>query len=164
MTGEATPPAIESSSPRGLLASGLELWTFRELLWMLTIREVKVRYAQSLLGVAWAVAQPLALMVAFSVFFGRFAGIPSDGMPYPLFAYAALLPWTFFTTSMAFGVPSLVMNTSLVTKVYFPREILPIASVLSAGLTSARPQPSTGYSWRCIGSSPPLPSFISFRS
>lgn len=134
MTGEATRPPIESSSPRGLLASSLELWAFRELLWMLTIREVKVRYAQSLLGVAWAIAQPLALMVAFSVFFGRFAGIPSDGMPYPIFAYAALLPWTFFTTSMAFGVPSLVVNTSLVTKVYFPREILPIASVLSSGV------------------------------
>jgi lipopolysaccharide transport system permease protein len=116
------------------LANSRELWAFRELLWTLTVREVKVRYAQSLLGVAWAIAQPLALMVAFSVFFGRFAGIRSDGLPYPLFAYAALLPWTFFTTSLAFGVPSLVTNTSLVTKVYFPREILPLASVLSAGV------------------------------
>jgi lipopolysaccharide transport system permease protein len=135
-TGVSAPgsEAIESSSHGGLLTSSRELWTFRELLWTLTAREVKVRYAQSLFGVAWAVAQPLALMVAFSVFFGRFAGIPSDGLPYPLFFYAALLPWTFFTTSLAFGVPSLVTNTSLVTKVYFPREILPLASVLSAGV------------------------------
>ena len=116
------------------MASTHELWAFRELLWTLTVREVKVRYAQSVLGVAWAVAQPLALMAAFSLFFGRFAGIRSDGLPYPLFSYTALLPWTFFTTSLAFGVPSLVTNTSLVTKVYFPREILPLASVLSAGV------------------------------
>jgi lipopolysaccharide transport system permease protein len=103
----------------------------------LTIREVKVRYAQSVLGVLWAIAQPLALMAAFSLFFGRFAGIRSDGLPYPLFSYAALLPWTYFTTSLAFGVPSLVTNTSLVTKVYFPREILPLASLLSAGVDFA---------------------------
>jgi lipopolysaccharide transport system permease protein len=134
MLAEVESRAIESSSHRGLWASSRELWAFRELLWTLTVREVKVRYAQSVLGAAWAVAQPLALMVAFSVFFGRFAGIRSDGLPYPLFSYAALLPWTFFTTSLAFGVPSLVTNTSLVTKVYFPREILPIASVLSAGV------------------------------
>jgi len=128
------PELFESSSRVGLLASCRELWAFRELLWTLTVREVKVRYAQSLLGVAWAVAQPLALMATFSLFFGRFAGISSDGLPYPLFSYTALLPWTFFTTSLAFGVPSLVTNTSLVTKVFFPREILPVASVLSAGV------------------------------
>jgi lipopolysaccharide transport system permease protein len=111
-----------------------ELFAFRELLWTLTVREVKVRYNQAALGIGWAIAQPLALMVTFSIFFGRFAGMPSDGQPYPLFFYAALLPWTFFTTSLAFGVPSLVTNTSLVTKVYFPREILPLSSVLSAGV------------------------------
>jgi len=137
MSGEAQPRAIASSSNAGLRESGRELWAFRELLWTFTVREVKVRYAQSLLGVAWAIAQPLALMLAFSVFFGRFAGIRSDGLPYPLFSYAALLPWTFFTTSLSFGVPSLVTNTSLVTKVYFPREILPLASVLSAGVDFA---------------------------
>jgi lipopolysaccharide transport system permease protein len=111
-----------------------EFIAFRELLWTLTVREVKIRYKQTLLGVAWAVAQPLGLMLTFSIFFGRFAGIPSEGLPYPLFSYAALLPWTFFTTSLAFGVPSLVNNATLVTKVYFPREILPLASVLSAGV------------------------------
>jgi lipopolysaccharide transport system permease protein len=137
MSGEAPPRAIASSSNAGLRESGRELWAFRELLWTFTVREVKVRYAQSLLGVAWAIAQPLALMLAFAVFFGRFAGIRSDGLPYPLFSYAALLPWTFFTTSLSFGVPSLVTNTSLVTKVYFPREILPLASVLSAGVDFA---------------------------
>jgi len=125
------PEPVEKES---LWAALKELVSFRELLWTLTVREVKVRYNQTVLGVAWAVAQPLALMLAFSIFFGRFARIPSDGLPYPLFSYAALLPWTFFTTCLAFGVPSLVTNTSLVTKVYFPREILPLASVLSAGV------------------------------
>lgn len=138
MTAVGGPAAVlEVSARPGLLASLGELVAFRELLWTLTVREVKVRYNQTVLGVAWAVAQPLALMVAFTVFFGRFAGVPSDGLPYPLFFYAALLPWTFFTTSLAFGVPSLVTNTSLVTKVYFPREILPLASVLSAGVDFA---------------------------
>ena len=144
------PPAVEeapipqpaSSVPEitaepDLRASLAELRSFRELLWTLTVREVKVRYNQTLLGVAWAVAQPIALMLAFTVFFGKFAGVESDGLPYPLFSYAALLPWTFLTTSLAFGVPSLVTNTALVTKVYFPREILPLASVLSAGVDFA---------------------------
>lgn len=133
-TESAEPPTREISSQPDALTSSLELWAFRGLLWRLTTREVKVRYAQSVLGVAWAIAQPLALMAAFSLFFGRFAGIDSGGLPYPLFYYAALLPWTFFTTSLAFGVPSLVTNSSLVTKVYFPREILPLASILSAGV------------------------------
>jgi lipopolysaccharide transport system permease protein len=106
-------------------------------LWTLTVREIKVRYNQTLLGVSWAVIQPLALMVVFSVFFGWLARVPSDGLPYPLFSYAALLPWTFFTTSLAFGVPSLVTNTTLVTKLYFPREVLPLAAVLSAGVDFA---------------------------
>jgi lipopolysaccharide transport system permease protein len=111
-----------------------ELAAFRELLWALTVREIKVRYNQTLLGVIWAIVQPLALMVVFSVFFGRLAGVPSDGFPYPLFSYSALLPWTFFTTALSFGVSSLVNNAALVTKVYFPREILPLAAVLSAGV------------------------------
>lgn len=131
------PPAAEVSARTGLLRGFRDLLAARELLTTLTVREVKVRYNQTLLGVAWAVAQPLALMLAFTVFFGRFAGVSSDGLPYPLFSYAALLPWSFFTTSLAFGVPSLVANTSLVTKVYFPREILPLASVFSAGVDFA---------------------------
>jgi lipopolysaccharide transport system permease protein len=136
-SGAPLPQAAEVSSRPSLIASLREFIAFRELLWTLTVREVKIRYKQTLLGVAWAVAQPLGLMLAFSIFFGRFAGIPSEGLPYPLFSYAALLPWTFFTTSLAFGVPSLVNNATLVTKVYFPREILPLASVLSAGVDFA---------------------------
>lgn len=135
--GEPLPPAAEVSARTGLLRGLRDLLAARELLTTLTLREVKVRYNQTLLGVAWAVAQPVALMLAFSIFFGRFAGVSSDGLPYPLFSYAALLPWSFFTTSLAFGVPSLVTNTSLVTKVYFPREILPLASVFSAGVDFA---------------------------
>jgi len=127
-------PLVEVSARLGLLASLGELMVFRGLLWMLIVREVKIRYSQTLLGIGWAIAQPLVLMLAFTVFFGRFAGISSDGLPYPLFSYAGLLPWTFFATSLAFGVPSLVTNTPLVARVYFPREILPLASVLSAGV------------------------------
>ncbi len=136
-SGGPLPQMAEVSSRPSLVASLREFLAFRELLWTLTVREVKIRYKQTLLGVAWAVAQPLGLMLAFSLFFGRFAGMPSEGLPYPLFSYAALLPWTFFTTSLAFGVPSLVNNATLVTKVYFPREILPLASVLSAGVDFA---------------------------
>lgn len=126
-------PPLSGVSTRPNLKTGLaELFSYRELLWTLVVREVKVRYSQTFLGIAWAVAQPLALMFVFTVFFGRFARMPSDGLPYPVFYYSALLPWTFFTTCLAFGVPSLVTNASLVTKVYFPREILPLAAVLSA--------------------------------
>lgn len=121
----------------GALRSLAQAFRFRELLWALTVREVKVRYSQTLLGVVWAVAQPVSLMLAFWLFFGRLAKVPSDGLPYPLFYYAALLPWTFFTTSLAFGVPSLVTNTTLLTRIYFPRELLPVANVLSAGVDLA---------------------------
>lgn len=132
--GQALAPWVHVSERLGLLACVRELAAHLELLWALTQREVKVRYKQTVLGVAWAIAQPLMLMLAFTVFFGRFAGISTDGVPYPLFSYAALLPWTFFTTSLVFGVASLVTNTSLVTKVFFPREILPLASVFSASV------------------------------
>ena len=126
-------PLLRVVSTRPSLRTGLaELLSYRELLWTLVIREVKVRYSQTFLGIAWAIAQPLALMLVFTLFFGRFVKVPSDGLPYPVFYYSALLPWTFFTTCLAFGVPSLVTNSSLVTKVYFPREILPLAAVLSA--------------------------------
>ena len=126
------PPLSVVSTKPSLRAAFAELLAYRELLWTLVIREVKVRYSQTFLGIAWAVAQPVSLMLVFTLFFGRFAKVPSDGLPYPVFYYSALLPWTFFTTCLAFGVPSLVTNSSLVTKVYFPREILPLAAVLSA--------------------------------
>lgn len=102
-----------------------------ELLRTWVEREIKVRYSQSLLGMAWAILQPLALMLIFSFVFSRLAGIPSDGVPYPIFAYVGLLPWTFFASSVGFAVPSLVGQMNLVTKTYFPREILPLATVLA---------------------------------
>lgn len=110
-----------------------ELWEYRELLWFLVWRDVKVRYKQTALGAGWAILQPVATMVAFSLFFGRLAGIPSDGLPYPIFSFAALVPWTFFAQGLAQSANSLVGSQNLITKVYFPRLAIPIASVL-AGL------------------------------
>lgn len=110
----------------------LELWLFRELLWALTLREIKVRYKQTILGVAWAILQPAALTLIFTIVFSFFLKVSSGSVPYPVFAYSALLPWTFFTTAVSFGALSVVNNGNLVTKVYFPREILPLASVGAA--------------------------------
>ncbi|HZS05711.1 MAG TPA: ABC transporter permease [Blastocatellia bacterium] len=109
-----------------------ELWSHRELLLLVTQREIKVRYKQTALGAAWAVLQPLSLMLVFTVFFSHFAKMPSDGTPYALFYYTGLLPWTFFATSLTFAVPSLITNANIITKIYFPREIIPLASVLAA--------------------------------
>lgn len=114
-----------------------ELAAYRELLWTLTLREIRVRYKQAVLGIAWAILQPLSLMVVFTVFFSLFLRIPSDGVPYPLFAFVALLPWSFFNTALTSAIPSLTNNASLVTKVYFPREILPLASILAAAVDFA---------------------------
>ena len=108
------------------------LISYRELLVNWVMREVRVRYKQSFLGVAWAILQPLSMMLIFTVVFSLFARIPSEGLPYPIFCYAALLPWTFFATSVSFGVPSVVNQMDLVTKIYFPREILPLSSVIAA--------------------------------
>ena len=111
-----------------------ELFKRRELLWLITQREIKVRYKQSALGVSWALLQPFSLMVVFTVFFSGFARINSGEIPYPLFSYAGLLPWTFFSTALSFAVPSLIANSHIITKIYFPREIIPLASVLAAFL------------------------------
>jgi lipopolysaccharide transport system permease protein len=105
------------------------LYQYRELLWMWILREIRVRYKQSLLGAAWAILQPLSMMTVFTLVFSFLARVPTDGIPYPIFSYAAVLPWTFFATSVSFGVPSLVNNLNLVTKTYFPREILPFGAV-----------------------------------
>ena len=110
-----------------------ELWRFRELLYFLTWRDVKLRYKQTLLGAAWAIIQPLFAMLLFTLIFGRLARVPSDNIPYPLFAYAGLLPWTFFANAITSSANSLVGSASLVTKVYFPRLIIPASPVL-AGL------------------------------
>lgn len=111
-----------------------ELWEYRELLYFLTWRDIKVRYKQTILGAAWAVIQPFFTMVVFSVFFGKLAKIPSDGIPYPLFTYAALVPWTFFANGLNQSSNSLVGSANLITKVYFPRMVIPISSIFSGVL------------------------------
>ncbi len=105
------------------------LWAYRELLYFLTWRDVKVRYKQTALGAAWAIIQPLFTMLVFTLFFGRLANIPSDNMPYPIFAYAGLLPWTFFSNAVTNSGNSLVGSANLISKVYFPRLIIPAAAV-----------------------------------
>lgn len=107
-----------------------ELADAHELLYIWTLRDFKVRYSQSLLGAAWAILQPLSLMIVFSLIFSFFIRVPTDGVPYPAFAYSALLVWTFFANSLSMAMPSLVNNINLVSKIYFPREILPIAANL----------------------------------
>lgn len=111
-----------------------ELWHFRELLFFLTWRTIKVRYTQTVMGAAWAVIQPLMTMVVFSLFFGRLAKMPSDGVPYPVFSYAALVPWSFFASGITQSSNSLVSGSNLLRKVYFPRLFMPVSSVLSGGL------------------------------
>lgn len=108
-----------------------ELWEYRELLYFLTWRDIKVRYKQTVLGAAWAILQPFMTMVVFSLFFGGLAQIPSDGVPYPIFSYTALVPWTFFATGLSMSSNSLVGSANLIKKVYFPRLTIPIATVLS---------------------------------
>ena len=108
-----------------------ELWEYRELLYFLIWRDVKVRYKQTVLGAAWAIIQPFFTMVVFSVFFGRLAKVPSDGMPYPIFSYVALVPWTFFANGLNQAVTGLVSHANLIKKVYFPRLAIPIARVLA---------------------------------
>jgi homopolymeric O-antigen transport system permease protein len=108
-----------------------ELWSFRELVSHLALRTITVRYKQTLLGIAWAVLNPFLSMIVFSIFFGKFAHLPSDGVPYPIFSYAALLPWNLFASGLSDGSKSLVNSRAMVTKVYFPRLALPIAAVLS---------------------------------
>jgi lipopolysaccharide transport system permease protein len=107
-----------------------EIWRCREILYFLTLRDVKVRYKQAVLGVAWAVLQPLFTMVIFSLTFGKLAKMPSDGIPYPLFSFSALLLWTYFSITLAQVGNSLIGNASLVTKIYFPRVLLPAAAAL----------------------------------
>jgi lipopolysaccharide transport system permease protein len=108
-----------------------EVWDYRELLYFLVWRDVKVRYKQTVLGVAWALVQPVATMVVFSIVFGRLAAMPSDGIPYPLFSLAALVPWTYFATAVTQGAASLVGSQHLVSKVYFPRLLVPLSSVVT---------------------------------
>jgi lipopolysaccharide transport system permease protein len=120
---------IRPSSGRVVARLG-EVWRYRELLYFFVWRDVKVRYKQTVLGAAWAILQPFFTMVVFSIFFGRLANIPSDGIPYPVFSYTALLPWTYFANSLAACSDSLVGAQNLITRAYFPRLLLPLSSVV----------------------------------
>lgn len=111
-----------------------EMWRYRELLYFLAWRDIKARYKQSILGAGWAIIQPLLSMIVFSIFFGRFAKIPSDGHPYPIFVYSALLPWTFFATAVSSSGLSFVNNMNLLTKVYFPRVLVPVSALAVAAV------------------------------
>ena len=127
-------PEIVYEPTHGWISLNLkELWEYRELLYFLTWRDIMVRYKQAALGVAWAILQPLLTMVIFSVIFGQLAKLPSEGIPYPIFSYAALLPWDFFANALTHASTSLVGNSNLLTKVYFPRLIIPLSAV-TAGL------------------------------
>ena len=130
----AETPVLILRPSRGFLRLNLrDVWEYRELLYFLVWRDVKVRYKQTALGAAWAILQPVMTMLVFSVFFGRLAKVPSDGIPYPVFAFTALLPWQLFAYALSESSNSLVSNQNLITKVYFPRLVIPIAAVL-AGL------------------------------
>lgn len=109
-----------------------EIWQYRELLYFFTWRDIKVRYKQTIIGILWAVIQPFLTMVVFSVFFGKFAKIPSEGIPYPIFVYAGLLPWTYFSESLTRATDSVVSDANLIRKIYFPRLITPLSASLSA--------------------------------
>ncbi|NWF72062.1 MAG: ABC transporter permease [Nitrospirae bacterium] len=125
-------PRIVIRPSIGWRSLGLQdLWQYRELLYFLAWRDIKVRYKQTVLGAAWAIIQPFFTMVVFSLFFGKLAKIPSDGIPYPLFAFAALVPWTMFANGLSQSADSLVASSNLIKKVYFPRLVIPISSVCS---------------------------------
>src|SRR5437899_7624205 len=125
-------PVLRIEPSRGWVSLRLgALWEYRELLYFLTWRDIKVRYKQTVLGGAWAIIQPFFTMIVFSLFFGRLAKVPSDGVPYPIFSFAALVPWTFFANGLSESSNSLVGSANLITKVYFPRLTIPLASVFS---------------------------------
>ena len=131
-------PAVKIEPSQGWVPIGFsELWKYRELLYFLIWRDLKVRYKQTILGAAWAVIQPFFTMVVFSLFFGHLAQMPSDGIPYPIFSYAALVPWTFFAHGLTQSSNSLVGSSNLITKVYFPRLVIPLSSVLSGAVDFA---------------------------
>ena len=123
---------IRIEPSRGWSSLGLrDVWAYRELLYFLVWRDVKIRYKQTALGAAWAILQPLLTMLVFTIFFGGLAKVGSDGLPYPIFSFAGLLPWTFFAQGLSQSSGSIVGSSSLITKVYFPRLVIPISSVLA---------------------------------
>jgi len=131
MSSSDTPIVIVKPSKGWISLKLDELWEYRELLYFLTWRDIKVRYKQTVLGAAWAIIQPFFTMVVFSLFFGKLAKVPSDGIPYPIFAYAALVPWTFFASGLNQSANSLVGDANLIKKVYFPRLAIPISIVIA---------------------------------
>jgi len=131
-SGRASVPVLRIEPSRGWVSLKLnEFWEYRELLYFLIWRDVKVRYKQTVLGAAWAVIQPFFTMAVFSLFFGRLAQVPSDGVPYPIFAYTGLVPWAFFSNGLTQASNKLVGSSGLITKIYFPRLVIPVAAVLS---------------------------------
>ena len=128
----AATPVTVIRPPKGWIPVNLrELWAYRELLYFFTWRDIKVRYKQTLFGFAWAIIQPVFMMIVFSLFFGALAKLPSEGIPYPLFSYAAVLPWTLFSEGLSRSSNSLVQDANLLQKVYFPRLLMPLSGVLS---------------------------------
>jgi lipopolysaccharide transport system permease protein len=128
----SAPTTLRIAPSKGWVSLRLhELWEYRELLYFLIWRDIKVRYKQTALGASWAIIQPVFTMLVFSLFFGHLGKIPSDGIPYPIFSFAALVPWTFFANGLGQSSNSLVGNANLITKIYFPRLIVPLASVFS---------------------------------
>lgn len=128
----AEQPGIHIEATRGWARVNLrELWSYRELLTFFIWRDLKVRYKQTVLGAAWAIIQPILTMVVFSLFFGRLAKVPSDGYPYPIFNYAALIPWSFFSNALTQGSNSLVTSAHIIKKIYFPRILMPAATILA---------------------------------
>ena len=132
MSGEGSVPLLRIEASTGWVSLGLrELWQYRELLSFLVWRDLKVRYKQTALGVAWAIIQPLLSMVIFSLFFGRLAKMPSDNIPYPLFSYTGLVVWAYFSHALTQSSTSLVGSANLIKKIYFPRLAIPVSAVLS---------------------------------
>ncbi len=132
LTTRSNVPRTHIEPAKGWVSLKLrELWEYRELLFFFVWRDIKVRYKQTVMGVAWAIIQPVFTMIIFSLFFGRLAKVPSDGLPYPLFSYAALVPWTFFANALNQSANSLVVSANMVKKIYFPRPTLPIATILA---------------------------------
>jgi lipopolysaccharide transport system permease protein len=130
--GAGAPVKVRIEPPRGWLELHLrEVWDYRELLYFLVWRDVKIRYKQTAIGVAWVILQPLLTMLVFTLFFGKLAKLPSQGLPYPVFYFAAVVPWMYFSTALMTATNVVVENQRLITKVYFPRLILPISSVMS---------------------------------
>lgn len=131
-TASTTNEVVVIKPAKGLVGLNLkEVWRYRELIYFFTWRDIKVRYKQSILGILWAILQPLLSMVVFTIFFGGLAKVPSDGLPYPIFSYTALVPWTFFAAALNTTARSMVSSGNMISKIYFPRIIVPLASIMA---------------------------------